>query len=294
MRLIEEPYWTPDGTLDFPFTYVYDASALTDAVNFQNIAVQLQGDSAFVLRRIMGVPLCVDTPANGGRFNFRNANGSYAAGNPSSGIILPNVFPIVPEKLYRVNDQIAIDLYKVLRDHTTCSEGTIYNSQIAFTGVKRFGKGSGYPKQVTPYRYREFPFSYTFPLTINWAHFDVNGNAQPSQRFNVQMDNWDFELMRVTISEQGETGALAGNDFRIMLYDPNLHAFSTAPLNQGFVNGARISPALAGAYQATFPTPTVLYPAGSAITFDITSMLCASALPETYDIVFQGVRRINC
>ena len=73
MRIIEEPYLTPDGTLDTPFTYVYDTSAFTDGVNMLNIAQQLQGDSAFILRRIMGVPTVVDTAANGGRPNAFHA-----------------------------------------------------------------------------------------------------------------------------------------------------------------------------------------------------------------------------
>ena len=293
MRLLEEPYWTPDGTLDFPFMYVYNTATFTDGQNFLNLVQQLQGDSAFVLRRIMGVPLNVAAPS-AGKFNYRNPNGEYAAGNASTGIIVPPTWPVVPEKLYRVNDQIAFDLYDVLRNNTVCSEGTIYNSQIAFSGVKRFPQGTGYPKQVTPYRYYEKAFTYDFSLTVNWAHFDGHGNAQPSQRFNQQMDNWDFELCSIRISQPGSTGALTTNDFQISLYDPNLHAFSNNPVNQLFYNAGRPTPSTSPANQATFPTPTVLYPAGSAITFDITSMLCAASLPQVYDIAFMGIRRINC
>src|SRR5271165_4937721 len=151
-RIVEEPYYSPDGTLDFPFIYTYEAGSLTDGTNVLNIAQQLQGDSDFILRRIVGVPNCVATPANSGKFNYKNASGNYANASPTKGIIVPNVWPVVPEKLYRVNDQIGFDLYNVLRSANVCSEGTSHNSQIAWMGVKRYPKGSTFPRQITPYK----------------------------------------------------------------------------------------------------------------------------------------------
>jgi len=294
VRIIEEPYLTPDGTLDFPFAYVYDTSKFTDGQNILNIAQQLQGDSQFILRRIMGLPSVVNTAAAGGRWNFKNASGSYAAGNPSTGIVPFNTWSVVPEKLYRVNDQISFDLYDTLRANNACGETPIYASQIAFMGVKRFAQNSGYPRQITPYKYREVTYKYAFELTINWSHFDVNGNAQPPQRFVQQMDNFDFELLRVSISVNPSGSALTTPDFAIQLYDANLHQFSSAPLLQGFVNAGRPTPATSSPYQPTFPTPSQIYPAGSAITFDITSLLCATSIPQSYEILFDGIWRYPC
>lgn len=294
MRIIEEPYLTPDGTLDYPFAYVYDTSALSDGQNVLSISQQLQGDSSFILRRIMGVPTVVAATGAGGRFNFKNANGSYANGNPTTGIAFPNTWPVLPEKLYKVNDQINFDLYSTLRAFNACGLTPIYTSQIAFMGVKRFGRGSTYPRQVTPYKFREVTYRYVFELTINWAHFDASGNTQPAQRFSVPMDNFDFELLRVAISQPGSTSALATQDFAMQLYDANMHQHSTAPMLQGFFNAARPTPATSSPYQATFPTPTQIYPAGGQITFDITSLLCSTQLPQTYEILFDGIWRYPC
>ena len=294
MRIIEEPYLTPDGTLDTPFAYVYDTSALTDGQNILNISQQLQGDSAFILRRIMGVPTVVASAASGGRFNFKNASGTYANGNPSTGIIVPNTWPVVPEKLYRTNDQISFDLYNTLRQFNACSATPIYASQIAFMGVKRFANGSTFPRQITPYKYREVHYAYAYELTINWAHFAANGSVNPPQRFNQQMDNFDFELLRISISQPGGTGALTTPDFAMQLYDSNMHQFSSAPMLQGFFNAGRPTPATSSPYQATFPCPSQIYPAGGYITFDITSLLCSTSIPQAYEILFDGIWRYPC
>jgi hypothetical protein len=294
LKIVEEPYWTPDGTLDFPFSYVYDASALTNGANVQNIAQQLQGDSDFILRRILGVPNIVASASAGGRFNFRNASGTYANGNPSTGIVVPNVWSVVPEKLYRVNDQIAFDLYNILRANTACAEGTLYLSQIAFMGVKRFAKGSTYPRQITPYKYREVRYTYAYQLTINWGHFNAAGVVSPFQRFYQPMDNFDFELLGIRICQPGSSGALTTQDFSITVYDANMHQFSSAPMLQGFYNAARQTPAVCSPYQACFPTPSQVYPAGGSIAFDITANLCLSSLPQSYEIDFDGIWRYPC
>ena len=294
MRIVEEPYLTPDGTLDFPFAYTFSGSALTDGTNLLNVAQQLQGDSQFILRRIVGVPTVVNTPAAGGRFNFRNASGQYANGNPSTGIVVPNVWPVVPEKLYRQNDQIGFDLYDVLRQFNACGETPIYASQIAFMGVKRFGRGSTYPRQITPYKYREVTYKYVYELTVNWSYFDAQGRVAAAQQFYQQMDNFDFELLRVAISKPGSTGGLTTPDFAIQLYDANQHQFSDNPLLQGYINAARPTPATSSPYQATFPTPSQIYPAGGKIRFDITSLLCSTQLPQSYEIVFDGIWRYPC
>jgi hypothetical protein len=299
-RILERPYRSPEGTLDVPFVYVFDASGLADGqAQVQNLAIQLQGDSRFVLRRIAGVNLCVASAGAGGKFNYRNPTGSYASGNPSSGIIVGQNWPIVPEKLYTENNAgIFFDLYNTLRSFTICGITPIYTSQIAFFGVKRFAKGYGYPTRKTPYQYRECKYGYGFNLTINWNHFASGTSIAPPKTFQVLMDRYDFELQRIAITDITTSGSarfgLVFEDFQIQLYDANQHQFSSLPLNQGFINSARIDPATIHPYQPAL-APTLVYPVGSSIKFDITSMLCNGVgSPRTYNLFFEGQWRVPC
>jgi hypothetical protein len=135
MRLIEQPYQTPQGYIDSPFAYVYDGTGLTDGATYQSIGKQLQGDSDFILRRIVGVPNVIASSQAGGRFNYKNPSQTYAAGNPGAGIAFNNCWPVVPEKIYAANRQITFDLYDVSRSFNACGGTPIYNSYIAFMGV---------------------------------------------------------------------------------------------------------------------------------------------------------------
>lgn len=293
MNLIEQPYVTPKGKYDFPFAYVYDATSLTDGSDYQDIQIPMQGDSDFILRHIAGVNLCVDTPANGGRFNYKNPSRQYAVGNPSTGIVFPKNWPVLPEKLYKFNEAIWIDLYNVLRNNTPC-DTPIYHSFIAFFGVKRFEVGANYTPSKTPYKYKEMPQRYEFTLTVDWNHYAVGSTPQQPHRFIQQMDNYDFELLRITVARPGETGTILDDDFSMTLYDQSMHQTSNLPLNQSFFNAGKPTPATQPPYQACFPVPSMVYPAGSAITFDVTSMLCdASARPQ-YAISFEGIWRLPC
>ncbi len=293
MNLIEQPYVTPPGKYDFPFAYVYDATSLTDGLNYQDIQIPMQGDSSFILRHIAGVDTCIDTAANGGRFNYKNASRQYANGNPSTGICFPKNWPVLPEKLYKFNEAIWIDLYKVLRNNTPC-DTPIYHSFIAFFGVKRFDVGQNYAPKKTPYKYKEMAQRYEFVLTIDWNHFAIGSTAAQPHRFIQQMDNYDFELLRITVARPGETGTLADDDFSMTLYDQSMHQLSNLPLNQGFFNAGKPTPATQPPYQSCFPVPSMVYPAGSAITFDVTSMLCDASQRPTYNISFEGIWRLPC
>jgi hypothetical protein len=294
MRIIEQPYQTPPGFVDSPFAYVYDGTQLTDGVSYQSVTKQLQGDSDFILRRIIGVPNVIASAASGGRFNYRNASQSYSAGNPGAGICFNNVWPVVPEKAYPKNTQIVFDLYNVSRAFTACGETPVYNSFIAFLGVKRFTQNQGYRTNTTPYKFRPLKYSYSYTLTIDWAHFNAAGAPNASQQFSQLLDTYDFELLRITACKFGSTGTLTTNDFRMTLYDANSHQLSDMPLNQGFINNGRRTPALGPPYSGLMPVPSLVYPGGSQITFDITSQLCSTQLPQTYNVTFDGIWRVPC
>lgn len=311
--LIEEPYQTPPGFLDQPFAYVFDGSQLADgAGEIQNNIININADSDFILRHIAGVPTCVNTPQSGGRFNFRNASGSYANGNPSSGIAFPPNWPVVPEKLYPHNSQLAFDLYQTLRASNACGGTPIYTAQIAFFGVRRVHASGAFRNWTSPYNFRERKYTYSYSLTINWAYLNASGVPQGPMPQTLQLDSYDFELQRIAVTnaqttgatQSGQPGGLATNDFRIGLYDAQNHLTSGAGvrntgaadvnLNILSINAARPNATTWPAYQGCWPTPTLVYPAGGQIRFDITSLLCSTQLNQTYNILFDGIWRIPC
>jgi hypothetical protein len=291
-----EPYFTPQGCVDVPYAYVYDATGLTDGQNVFNIQLPTAGDSSFILRRIVGVPTCVDTGANGGKFNYKNASGSYALAAP---IVMPNVVTVVPEKLYPPNSGIFFDLYQTKQNSTACGGHSIKNGFIAFFGVRRYQLGRGYAVRETPYKYFEKRYSFEYSLTISQGHFTTLGGSITTapQRAIVPMDVFDFELLEIMISNAGDTtgaGALATNDFQVQLYDANLHQLSSLPLNQGYINSARASAINPPPYRGIMPVPSLVYPGGGNIVFDVTSMLCTNNIPKTYNVSFVGVWRKPC
>lgn len=294
MKLLEQPYITPAGYRDFPFAYVFNATSLTDTTTYQDIQVALQGDSDFILRHIAGVNNCVDTAANGGRWNYKGHNRQYAIGNQSTGIVAFPNWPVVPEKLFKYNESIWIDLYDVKRAVNACGGTPIPYSYIAFFGVKRFNDTQGYRTQATPYKYKEMPQRYEVSLTVNWAAFSTGTTPAPPHRFIQVMDNYDFELLRITIGQQGQVGTLITQDFSVTLYDPNMHQLSNLPLPQGYFNAGKPTARTQPPYQGCFPVPSIVYPAGSAITFDVTSLLCSTSLPQSYDVSFEGIWRLPC
>jgi len=289
MKFPEEPYVTPAGFVDYPFAYVYDATSLADGANYNDIALPLQGDSQFVLRRVLGVPNVVDTAANGGRFNLKNASGAYANGSPTTGMVMPNCWPVVPEKLYDVNNSIRFDLFTVSR----ANNSGVYYAYIAFMGVKRFAAGTSPIFHRTPYDYREVKYSYS----LNFQNSVDYSAGQTPTRISQIMEQYDFELMSIRIADitTPGTGALVTQDFSITLYDPNQRQFSNLPLPQGYLNAGRVSAAQGPPYQAIFPVPSMIYPAGGAIIMDITSLVPnASSTLITYNVMLDGVWRIPC
>ena len=294
MRLIEQPYITPPGYRDFPFAYVYDATALTDGTTYMDIQIPTQGDSDFILRHIAGVSNCVDTFANGGRWNFKGHARQYAIGNQSTGIQSYKNWPVVPEKLFKYNESLWIDLYTVKRAVNACGGTPIPYSYIAFFGVKRFTDSQGYRTQTTNYPYKEKLQRYEYTLTIDWAHFATGTTPAPPHTIVQVMDNFDFELLRMTVAQPGQTGTLTSQDFAMTLYDANNHQLSNNPIPQGYWNAGKPTPSTQPPYQGIMPVPSLVYPAGSSIRFDITSLLCSTSVPQTYNISFEGLWRLPC
>jgi len=272
------PYRTPPGYIDFPFFYVYDARGLTDGASYYDVSLPLQGDSDFILRRVTGIQTVVGAT---GQWRYRNANGAYTS---SAAMFAPaNSRTVLPEKAYPYNTSIRFDLLNVARQSVACAP-TIYTSFLAFQGVKRFIQGQGYPTGRTAYRYREYKWAYPVELTLS------SFNGSEPVRFTQLLDNFDFELLRVSVSYQDGT-AVTTPDFGITLYDPNSHQFSSLPVNVDFINNAF---ARFPSQKSIFPVPGILYPAGSQIQFDLTSYLCLAGGAKNYEILFDGVQRLPC
>lgn len=274
-----EGYRVPPGHLDFPFFYVYDCRALTDGNSYYDVALALQGDSDFILRRITGIQTVVSTT---GQFRFRNANGAYAQSAPV--FAGANSRVVCPEKIYPYDTAIRFDLLNVARQSVACAP-TIYTSFLAFQGVKRFPTNeSGYPSGRSAYQYREYKWAYELDFTLS-----VFSGANPV-RLVMPVNNFDFELMRVSVCRSDGT-AVSTPDFGLFLYDPNVHAFSNLPLNVDFVNNAF---ARFPSQKSVFPVPSVLYPTGSQIILDIYSYLCEDGGAQDYQILFDGLQRLPC
>ena len=274
-----EGYKVPPGYLDFPFVYVYDGRALTDGNTYYDIALPMQGDSDFILRRITGIQTLVSTT---GQFRFRGANGAYAMSNPV--LAGANSRTVLPERVYPYNTAIRFDLLSVARQSVACSGDTIFTAFLAFQGVKRFIATPGVPTGKSAYQYREYKWG--FPIDLTLAVF----NGADPVRFIVPINDYDFELQRIAITYADGT-AVTSPDFGVTLFDPNRHAFSNLPLNVDFINNAFVRFA---SQKSVFPVPSILYPTGSQIVFDVSSYLCETGGDQDYQILFDGLQRLPC
>jgi|SRR5579863_1300839 len=303
-------YHVPDGRIDAPYCYIYDASVLADSIantpaNNLGLAVQTDNDSDFLLRRVVGMNLVVAAPGAlagvTGAWNARDRSkipffqsevqpGTMPAslGGGQSGN-----WPVLPEKEYLAANQITFDLYGVLRnftaDTTNILTRRIYNSQIGFWGSRRFHKG-GFYVHNTPYRYHELPFTYQFGFGMNWGHW-INaagaGILNNPRKFVVPVQEVDFELCSITVTYSNGL-PVTTNDFQLHLYGPDgFTLLSSAPMNLPFFN------AVPGNYQygsPVYPVPPLVYALKTNIKFEITSMLPYGTAKE-YVINFNGIWR---
>ena len=99
MRNLYTPYQTPQGCHDVPFIYLFDATALTDGLDFVNqLGIKMDSDSKFILRRIAGAQ------SVGKFFTYRNASSSYvwkppiSVLGPTGGLSNQGDIGVLPEK----------------------------------------------------------------------------------------------------------------------------------------------------------------------------------------------------
>lgn len=238
------------------------------------------------------MPTCVALTA-AGRFNYRNPDQSYSNSAPTTGLVPGLNEPILPEKVWDIGANIYFDLYSVTRSFLPCGQTPIYASQIAFTGVKRYAPGAGLDQPHTSARpFHRKPQTYVLPLAITWAHFDAGGTIMPVRQYTQIIENYDFELYAIRVSQPSSPTALVLPDFSITLYDAHRQATSNSPVPIWYLNSARPTARTASLFLVSFPCPPLVYPVNSRILLDVQSNLCAPSLPQNYAIDFVGAWRI--
>ena len=282
----DQEYRTPEGFTDQPYIHVYDGDALTDATDYTNVPVVVPHDgAAFVLRQIYGRNnLCA-------RIQFRDSAAPLTSAD--AGIVMPNTYPIIPERVILPEGALVGDFYTVAR---AVRDQTIFYAQLAFQGVRRWPLGESLPGITkypadSQYRYWEKSFAYDLTVTVDWA-----GTDPTPRQFFIPVDDNDFVLQRVTIVRQQQADAdnfgIPNFEIKLNIYDSYPRPLMSAPVLDVILNDA--ADATVHPYNGVFPVPGVLFRRGSVIQFDVVSLLTAALLDSQYQVVFQGVRRIPC
>ncbi|MFN7996959.1 MAG: hypothetical protein U0Q18_25315 [Bryobacteraceae bacterium] len=300
---VVQSYVTPPGYRDFPFIYGLDLSSYGTGDTFYDLALRMDGDADFILRRIFGFTLALNNGT--GKFRYKNRWGSYAISDP---MLLPSPtlgalcdsWPVLPEKLYPAGGAIKMDLLNT-NPYAPCTfngQPVYQPGNLYFQGVKRFPITGPKCFYETPYRYREVPFSYKYGgdngLVLNWYQH-TNGGLNAPQTFQVDVVNYDFELQGITSSYVGESVLTSYTNFQIVLYDSSGLATSNMPVMCSMLQDQNF--ALINALDVgVFPVPPLIYRVNSKIKFDIYSMVCPGDVnaPYTIDLTFHGVQRVPC
>ena len=298
MAAPEAAYYTPPGCIDLPYFYLFDASKLTDGTTPAPLITDItsDGDADFILRAVLGVNNCINS--SGGGFTLFNYSGSQAFDSAYSPFA--NHYAVVPEKQYPRYSAIKFLLQNVLRANTPCTVSgkslPIYYSQIAFQGVKRYQPGSsnyrpgspGFPEVYDPSKYISRPYTYLKTLNLNWFAYTAAGLPQIPQTFTIEIQDYDFELHYIAVTNAVTGAPVATELFQIQMYDSTAkRQLSSGPVNIGYINNNRT------AYTPCFPVPPVVYPVWTQIRCDITSLVCNSDgnSPYSLQLAFVGVNR---
>lgn len=284
---MSEPVYTyhvPPGYGDCAFIYVFDAqtAGLTNGQSYDSLGVRVS-NGEFILRYISGI----NTMAAqfnvydwlDRRFYASPANlGSFAQGPV-----------ILPEVRYFDNGRLQFDLGTVNQAVAGSDGGlTVYRSQILFQGAKRI-KGAINDPPPSDYKYREEDFAIPYDLTIN-NYASSGGQLLPPVRHQIPINNYDFELRRIELALQSNQQL---SQFKIWLYDQVFSQRSNLPVLSNYL--CHTDPRTNSGELGFFPQIPILYKVNTTIQFDIFSLLFAPvALPQTFRLLFKGVRRYPC
>lgn len=266
---------TPNGFVDTPYIFVYDANSLTDGQSYQRLAVRMEGDCDFVLRKVCGLTSVATAMV---LYNGQGQATSSAAMRAGS------VFPIAPEIQYGAAGEILFDLATVSRSSFACS-ATIYNARIAFQGVKRRRMSVPTPEV------RGLPYSYAYDLTVDWYRYISLPAAQieAPRPIYLEISDYDFHLQGIRLANADGTSLTTGV-VELRLYDDRGRSLSSGPVPQQWLNSALLS-----GFGSCFPVPSVLYRKGSVLRCDVTSMICNTdpSFPRQLRMELFGVRSVQ-
>jgi hypothetical protein len=259
--------------LETPFIYVYDGTGLTDGQSYRARTVLLDGDSDFVLRKVAGAALVAPT------FRLYDGKGRPCSSDPWRA---GNHLTIAPEIVYERGSAIRFDVEAVSRTFITCAN-PIFASYICFQGVKRWHA----PGRPVNRRMTVSPWSFTQDLTVDWFHYvgSTSGPRAAGRNFYVAVDDFEFELQNISIINTAGT-AMSSAVILFRLFDAGGRATSDQPVPQMVVN------ARSDGWGGCFPVPSLVYPVGSKIRFEVVSMVCNSDTAKNLQFRFEGQRRL--
>lgn len=283
---------TPPGMGDTFFQYVFDAqgAGLTDGQTRNQLGVQVD-DGDFILRYWAGLPTIADRLQIYDFLARRFASSAMflgAASNAGYGQMVVN-----PEVQYPHGGNIRFDLTNVTQ---TLAGAGLSASQLVFSGVRRRANFVSDPAPSS-YKYYEKRFSFPYTLSIN-NYGIVGGSIQSPVQYKIPVTEYDFELRRVELSLQSEGQT---SQFKILLYNTDKRQCANLPVLSNLF--CHLNPVVqtggepfASAGELSFqPSPPLLYRVNSSIQFDIYSLLVSpTSLPQTFRLLFDGVRRIPC
>ena len=288
-------YTTPPGYGDTFFQYVYNADGLTNGQTYAAQVAAAIDDGDFVLRDIAGFETVVDPVL--GSLQFYDPNIRNFFSSPALLGAWASSKAVMPEKYYPARSAIKMDIGDVAKAVAGVDGGlTVYRSQLIFSGVRRRPNFRSDPGPST-YKYYEKEYSIPFTeagattpgLVVN-NYASTGGVLNPAVQRIVPIQDFDFELRRIELQLQTPQQP---SQFLIQLYDNNWIATSSAPIMANHF--CHLDPSQSSGETSFFPAPPLLYKVNSVIRFDIWSLLFnPTALPQTFNLNFVGVRRIPC
>ena len=281
-------YTVPPGKGDTFYQYVFDAQDVSGIANGQTLLQVgpqvIDGD--FLMRFWAGL----STIAQGLRifdWQGRSRSSDFMTLGTSANQFANMV--VAPELWYPVGSYIRQDLQTVaLVVAGTDSGTTIYRSQLVYSGVKRRPNTVSDPVPST-YKYYEKPYSMPYTLSIN-NYATTGGVVNGPMQIQIKVEDFDFELRRIELAQQSNQQP---SQFKVTLYDNNRLARSNRPvLSNMFFH---LNPQTSSGESNFWPCPPILFPVDGSINFDIWSLLFSpTVLPQTFQLLFHGVRRIPC
>lgn len=272
-------YTTPAGYGDTFFQYVYDADSLTDGNNYFQQGIRVT-DGLFIPRYWGGLESVVAASGSIQIYDWLKRQ-LFASPIIQNTMIGASGKAILPEIAYPPDGDIRMDLANVLR---STPGGGFYRSQIVFTGVRR-RQGFISDPQPSNYKYYEKPYQIPYSLSIN-----AYATGSPAATVTIPVQDFDFELRRVELTLQS---AQQLSQFKVVMYDNNWIQLSNLPVmaNRFF----HLDPSKSSGEMNFNPSPPILYKIDSVIRFDVYSLLISpTVLPQTFNLLFDGVRRIPC